>query len=162
MERTYALIEAGRVVNVIVADDWPDGIDITALDPRPGIGWRYEGDAFIAPEPGEPTPLPGGANPDGPGPFLTQYAFDMRFTLMERVAIEAAADATDSTTGALTTTARVLRVSLERAKKASYINPQRAETRVGVFQFVQLGLLTEARALEILDAPIQPHEEYRG
>lgn len=161
METIYAIIESGVVVNCIVADEWPGGVNITALDPRPGIGWTYDGQVFAAPPAPEPEPEPVVEHPDGAGPFLTQYAFDMRFSLMERVAIERAAMVEPGMTEAEAITATAVRVNLDRAKKATYINPMRAETRSGVLQFVTLNLLTEARALEILDAPILPREEYR-
>lgn len=52
----YAIIDAGLVVNIIHATgEWPEGVDVTALDPRPGIGWSYDGQVFTAPP---PPPLP--------------------------------------------------------------------------------------------------------
>lgn len=100
-------------------------------------------------------------SPDGPGPFLTNYAFDMRYSLPERIAIERLALEKDAN-GEFTDNAIAAQVSLTRANKAGYTNPKRSETRVGVMAFVQAGILTNERALEILDAPIQPKEEYRG
>lgn len=152
-----AIIENGVVANVIVADEWPNGIDVTDLTPRPGIGWLYDGQGFTPPA-AEPEPEPD-ANPDGDGPFLSNYAFDMRYTLPERIAIKQLADQRNPD-GSFTTTAYAVQVNVERAAKAKFVNPQRAETRNGVMQFVALGVLTEARALEILDTPIQPFEAY--
>lgn len=152
-----AIIENGVVANVIVADEWPNGIDVTDLTPRPGIGWLYDGQAFTPPA-AEPEPEPD-ANPDGPGPFLSNYAFDMRYTLPERIAIKRLADQRNPD-GSYTDTALAVQVNVERAQKAKFVNPQRAETRNGVMQFVALGVLTQARALEILDTPIQPFEAY--
>lgn len=152
-----AIIENGIVANVIVADAWPNGIDVTDLTPRPGIGWLYDGQGFTPPT-AEPEPEPD-ANPDGNGPFLSNYAFDMRYTLPERIAIKQLADQRNPD-GSFTTTAYAVQVNVERAAKAKFVNPQRAETRDGVMQFVALGVLTETRALEILDTPIQPFEAY--
>lgn len=159
METIFAIIENGVVANVIVADEWSDGINVTDLTPRPGIGWLYDGQGFTPPA-AEPEPEPP-TNPDGPGPFLSNYAFDMRYTLPERIAIKQLADQRNPD-GSFTTTAYAVQVNVERAQKAKFVNPQRAETRNGVMQFVALGVLTEARALEILDAPIQPFETYTG
>lgn len=98
-------------------------------------------------------------SPDGSGPFLSNYAFDMRYTLPERIAIKRLADQRNPD-GSYTDTALAVQVNVERAQKAKFVNPQRTETRNGVMQFVTLGVLTEERALEILDAPVQPHELY--
>lgn len=159
METIFATIENGVVANVIVADEWPDGINVTDLTPRPGIGWLYDGQDFTPPaaEP-DPDPEPP-TSPDGPGPFLSNYAFDMRYALPERIAIKRLADQRNPD-GSYTDTALAVQVNVERAQKAKFVNPQRAETRNGVMQFVALGVLTEARALEILDTPIQPFEAY--
>ena len=157
METIFAIIENGVVANVIVADEWPDGINVTDLTPRPGVGWLYDGQGFTPPA-AEPEPeLP--TSPDGPGPFLTNYAFDMRYTLPERIAIKRLADER-STDGTYTDTALAVQVNIERAQKAQYVDTKLQATRKGVMQFVTLGVLSEARALEILDAPIQPHEMY--
>lgn len=50
MSRIFAVVEAGRVVNVIVADQWPGGIDVTDSEPRPSPGGAYDGQSF-APAP---------------------------------------------------------------------------------------------------------------
>lgn len=54
----YAIIEAGQVANVALADadfaaaqGW---IAIDALDPQPSIGWTYDGTTFHAPPPPAP------------------------------------------------------------------------------------------------------------
>ena len=148
----YAVIENGIVTNVIKASNWPGGVDITSMSPRPSIGWTYNGEDFAP-------PAPSTEELDGPGPFLSNYAFDMRFTLPERIAIKRLALETDSN-GISTDTALAVQTNLERAAKARYVNPNRQATRDGVMQFVTLGVLSEARALEILDAPIQKHEEW--
>jgi hypothetical protein len=54
MSRALAIIEGGIVANVIVADSWPGGIDITDLTPRPGPGWTYDGQSFAPPAPSVP------------------------------------------------------------------------------------------------------------
>lgn len=161
-----ALIRDGVVENVIEADmefALSLGFDAAVESASAGIGWQYSGGEFIAPVPApqpEPEPEPN-ANPGGPGPFLSNYAFDMRYTLPERIAIKRLADQRNPD-GSYTDTALAVQVNVERAQKAKFVNPQRAETRNGVMQFVALGVLTEARALEILDTPIQPFEAYTG
>lgn len=58
---TYAQIKDGFVKNIIALDDtdllsiFEDGfdylVDITMIDPQPGIGWGYDGVNFIVPTP---------------------------------------------------------------------------------------------------------------
>lgn len=164
---TYALILNGIVANIIEAS--PEFIGtLTGYDEyilvAPGSVRMYDtysDGVFTTPPPSEEElpPLEDPSNPDGPGPFLTNYAFDMRYTLPERIAIKRLADQRNPD-GSYTDTALAVQVNVERAQKAKFVNPQRAETRSGVMQFVALGVLTEARALEILDAPIQQFEAY--
>lgn len=78
----YALLDRFAVVaNVIVAPDgWPDGINITTLVPKPGIGWTYANGVFTAP-PADPAPEP------TPAPththLMTHLAFLERMTAEE-------------------------------------------------------------------------------
>lgn len=54
MSRVFAVVELGVVVNVIVADAWAKAVDITALEPRPSVGWLYDGEVFSPPPYVEP------------------------------------------------------------------------------------------------------------
>lgn len=161
----YALIQSGIVVNIIEADRefaaTIEGYDhvIEAQHGQANIGDQYVDGQFVQVRPA-PVPESGPQLPDTN--YLTQYAFDMRFTLMERVKIEQAAIVKDGMTEEQVVTALAIRVNLDRAKKAQYIDTTLEATRNGVMQFVQLGLLTEARAYEILDTPALEHEVYRG
>lgn len=69
--KTYALIFNGLVDNLIVADEdpnpswtpaaleiWDAVVDVTGLDPRPAIGWVYDGTTFAEPTEPEPNPAP--------------------------------------------------------------------------------------------------------
>ena len=60
-ERIFSVIENGGVVNTFVADYdfvsqvYPDALEITELEPRPGIGWFFDGTTFTSPgNSGEP------------------------------------------------------------------------------------------------------------
>ncbi len=56
---TYAQIKSGLVVNIIALDDsslepiFVQGFDylinLTGMDPQPGIGWGYDGTNFTPP-----------------------------------------------------------------------------------------------------------------
>jgi len=76
----YALINNNLVENVadadqawadMVAPDWQYVINVTGMNPEPGIGWSYNGVAFIAP-------------PAPPAPdtwIITRNAFQNRFPI---------------------------------------------------------------------------------
>lgn len=57
MARIFALVEAGVVANVIHAEAWDGGIDVTDLSPRPGPGWLYDGTTFTPPPASPPPPI---------------------------------------------------------------------------------------------------------
>lgn len=50
----FAIIREGVVANVLVADAWPGGVDITNIEPKPGKGWSYTEGTFTAPPPPAP------------------------------------------------------------------------------------------------------------
>lgn len=80
----FAIIDRfGVVSNVIVARaDWPDGVLITDLDPKPWIGWAYQDGVFTAPPTGpEPEPAPTTT------PYMSHFGFLLRFTGPQRLAI---------------------------------------------------------------------------
>lgn len=54
MSRALAIIENEVVTNVILADSWPNAIDVTDLVPRPGPGWHYDGQVFMPPAMSDP------------------------------------------------------------------------------------------------------------
>lgn len=164
-ERRFALIEDGHVANIIVADDWPDGIEITQLTPQPAIGWQYRDGQFIA-SIDVPSPGDGGGTPDNPEPpappaaerRITRLAFLSRFTQAERVALEIAGADNPSADMQQRQQAATIRDMMKMVNAASFIDLARADTRAGVEQLETAQLLAAGRATEILDAPIQPGE----
>lgn len=97
-----------------------------------------------------------------PPRYLSTLAFDNRFTAVERAMIDLASIDTPTDTQEKRMGAAMIRVWLQRATKATFIDPTRADTRAGVLGLEGMGLLTEGRALEILDTPISDDELYRG
>lgn len=93
---------------------------------------------------------------------LTGLAFRNRFTRAEKIAIELAALDDPAATLAHRQQAAALRADLKDQERATYIDLDRTDTRDGVRALEAAGLLGAGRALEILDAPVQPHERYRG
>lgn len=92
------------------------------------------------------------------GQRITRLAFRNRFTLAEKAALEFAALDNPSGSQAERMQAATLRAYLADVFAATFIDLARPDTRAGVIQLEDLGLLAEGRASEILDAPIQPEE----
>lgn len=92
--------------------------------------------------------------------WITNLAFDNRFTVDERVNIELAAMVEPGMTVEQRRQAMALRVDLDRAKKATYIDLDRADTQAGVQQFETFGLIGAGRAAVILADPIESHEYF--
>ena len=85
------------------------------------------------------------------GTRITRLAFLSRFTDEEAVALDLAS------IGA-TVEAATLRRYMAKVNAANFIDLSREDTRAGVLALESIGILAEGRALEILDAPIQPEE----
>lgn len=123
-------------------------IDYTGTEPYEpraiwrGWGWEVE-PYYEPPEPGLPDRR------------ITKLAMWQRFTIAEAVAIDLAS------IGA-TTQAATLRHAQEQVRLASFIDLERADTRAGVEYLESIGLIGAGRAAEILDAPVQDIERYRG
>ncbi len=90
--------------------------------------------------------------------IITNLAFDMRFETSERVAIEIAALDDPSATMEARQQAAAIRVALQRADKASWVDLDAEVTRTSVQQFETLGLISAGRAAEILDAEVLDSE----
>ena len=90
--------------------------------------------------------------------IITNLAFDLRFETSERVAIELASLDDPSASSAARQQAAAIRVALQRADKASWVDLDADVTRMSVQQLEALGLIAEGRATEILDAEVQDSE----
>ncbi|KQW97143.1 hypothetical protein ASC94_10150 [Massilia sp. Root418] len=95
---------------------------------------------------------------EAPPRRITKLAFRNRFTVAEKVAIDLASIDDPSSGAAARQQAAAVRVSLADAAAAAYIDLARDDTRAGVLMLEAAGILGAGRALEILDADIQPHE----
>nr|WP_296020818.1 hypothetical protein [uncultured Acidovorax sp.] len=163
----YALIKDGIVRRVIVAepdflphiaDEWDH---IEALDTEGeqalnvGIGWGWDGNAFVAP--------PGSPAPEVPETrHITKLAFRNRFTRAEKAAMEFAALDDPSASMPARQQAANVRAYLADVAAATYIDLDRVDLREGVEAMEALGLLAGGRAAAILDAPIEDIERFRG
>lgn len=143
MARNIALIENGIVTNVIVADAWPSGIDVTDLTPRPGPGWAYNGTTFSPPAP--PAQAPSAPTTT---PFMSHFGFLSRLSPTERTAIRAA-----------TKTDPILDDAMFLFDSAERIDVTLPQTQMLVGYLAQQGHIAASRVPELL-APIDltsPH-----
>lgn len=139
----YAIIQNAVIDNVVIADAALDvGGEWVCIDdmmPMPGPGWIYENGAFVAP----PAPLP----PPSLSNIITKVAFRFRMTDAEYAGVISAAK-TDVEVAAW----------VETFNMVSQIDLDNQRTKDGVANLVSKNLLTQARADEILTAPVQPVE----
>lgn len=163
----YALIRAGRVENIIVADqdfaaliapEWDAVESLQAADDAGlavAIGWGWQAGEGGAPATlTPPAPIPQPAPVPAPR-HITQLAFLSRFTDPEAIAIDLAS------IGA-TQQAAAMRRYLSKVNAATYIDLDRPDTRAGVLALEAAGILSAGRALVILDAPIADQERPVG
>ena len=117
--------------------DAPADFDVTRL-----AEYRYEGGALVL----------------APDTRITRLAFRNRFTSAEKMALEMAALDDPTAPMAQRQQAAAIRVHLADVAVSTFIDLGSQDTRAGVLGLEAGGLLTEGRALEILGAPVQPHE----
>lgn len=148
----YALIESGRVANIIEADAaFIETLPGTwAPAQGAGIGWLYDGEAFTAPVP---------ESPPAQDTRITRLAFRKRFTQAEKVALEIAALDDPSATPAQRAQAAALRAYLKDVDAATFIDLADAHVKEGVQTLEAAGLLAAGRAAEIITAPVQEDEK---
>ena len=117
--------------------DAPADFDVTRL-----AEYRYEDGALAL----------------APDTRITRLAFRNRFTQTEKVTLELAAMDDPTAPMAQRQLAAAIRVHLADVAASTFIDLCSQDTRAGVQALVAGGLLTEGRALEILDAPVTPGE----
>jgi len=93
---------------------------------------------------------------------ITRLAFRNRFTMAEKTALELASLDSPAAPMAQRQQAAMLRAYMADVSVATFLDLEREDTRFGVQALESFGLLPAGRALEILDAPIQADEAYRG
>lgn len=138
----YAIVK-GEIVDGIAIADAPletDGIWICVDDvnPRPAPNWIYKNGVFSA-----PVVIPLKPEPN----IITKVAFRFRMTDAEYVGVLSAAK-TDVEVAAW----------VETFNMVSKIDLDDQRTKDGVANLVNKNLLTQARATEILTAPVQQGE----
>lgn len=142
MPKKFAIIKGDIVDCVAIADSPIDigaaylWIDLTGVVPEPSRGWEYKNNVFSQPPPEPPPPN-----------IITKVAFRFRLTDAEYVGILSAAK-----------TDVEVQAWYETFNMVSSIDLDNQRTKDGVANLVSKNILTQARANEILTAPVQPGE----
>jgi hypothetical protein len=144
MTKRFAVIgPADSVCNIVISDDplhvegvW---VELTGMDPEPGIGWGYVDGAFVEP----PPPLPLVPEPR----IITKTAMMARFTDDEFVDV-------------LVKAKRDIKVEawLMKFNAAATVDLDDARTVSGIELLTSKLVLTQERATAILTGPVQPAE----
>jgi hypothetical protein len=133
----FALVAGGSVVNIVESPGKPSvdlGGEWLICGNSVGPGDLYDGTSFSKPE----------LVVDW---RVTKLAFLNRFSQPERLAIRTAAKASVA-----------IEDYMAMVTEAKWIDLNRTDARTGVLALESLGLLAIGRALQILDAPVQPEE----
>lgn len=143
-ENFCAIVDAGKVVNIIVVEPNssilaknPEWIFIGQNPQDVGIGWTYNGVSFSPPPP----------VPEYYGTVISKVAFRFRLTDAEYVGILSAAKTDIEVASWVETFNMSVKIDLANQR-----------TKDGVQNLVGKNLLTQARADEILNDPVQPGE----
>ena len=118
-------------------------IDITNMNPVPQVGWIFDGKNL------NPAPQ----NPALPNMIITRLAFRDRFTESEKIALYTAAQ---------TPQGMPIQIYLDDLAAATYIDLSRADTIYGVNALAVMGIITAARANQILTTLPTDYELYKG
>lgn len=144
MSKKFALVK-GTLVDAIAISEAPletgtgeVWVDLTNVIPQPGPTWIYENGVFSQPPSPSLPPLPN---------IITKVAFRFRFTDAEYAGIITAAR-TDAE----------VQVWYDTFNMLTVVDLDNQRTKDGVANLVSKNLLTQARADEILTAPVQPNE----
>lgn len=95
-----------------------------------------------------------------PPRHITRRSFTNRFTSLEEAAIDLASIDNPAGTQPQRIQAAVLRAQRRKVSESPYVDLDLAQTRAGVQALEAAGLLAAGRALQILDAPVDPTERY--
>ena len=125
-------------------------------EPVPWQGMEFDSHDHTeeAPPPAPPPPPPEDRR-------VTLLAFRNRFSQSEKVGLEIAALDNPAAPMSQRAMSAGLRASMKDQEVALWIDLTRPETRAGVQQLEQFGLIAPGRAAAILDGPITEIERYR-
>lgn len=130
----------------------PDGVDVAQVPGVLGVFSQEDWDNMHVDE------MAARAAKAGADSRITRLAFRNRFTMAEKTMLELAALDDPGAAMPARQQAAMLRAYLADVAAATFIELTRQDIRDGVTLLETMGLLAQGRALEILDAPIQPIE----
>lgn len=114
-------------------------IDISAMTVQPQVGWTFDG-SNLNPPPGTLASMK-----------ITKLAFRERFTIGEMTGIYSAMSSNFT-----------LQAMIGNQQVATYVDLSRSDTIAGVMYLVSIGLITSARATQILTTAPTSTEVYTG
>ena len=117
-------------------------IDITNVNPQPGIGWVFNGSTINPPN----------GTAGQPSMIVTRLAFRNRFSMAEKVALYTAAASPQGLP---------IKIYLDDLASATFIDLTRPDTIYGLNVLASIGILTPARVTEILTKLPLPQEIYK-
>lgn len=118
-------------------------VDITDTMPVPHVDWVWTGNSFNQPL----------ADTNVATMTITRLAFRNRFTAAEKTTIYTLAGTTQGVP---------LRIFLDDLLSSTFIDLTREDTTIGIDALVSIGILTPARAVQILTTIPTVTELYRG
>jgi hypothetical protein len=123
-----------------VSSNYSNIVDVTNNNPRPQIGWSFDGIKMIAPA-GVIVPV---------SMKITKLALRQRLTIQELMALQVASQ-----------TSIFLQVLKDNLTVSTFIDLARADTIAGIGALVSMGILTADRAATILTMPPSATEIYK-
>lgn len=143
--KRFAIIENQTVTNIAIATspleaNW---IDLTGISTEPGTGWAYTGGVFTAPV------VPPAVVPP-PSRILTRTQFRKRFTQTEREDADELEETFKSNAALTAAQKRKLRSGYKDFNSATVVDLDDSSITPMFDLYIALGILTQARAAEIL------------
>lgn len=159
----YALIQAGKVVNIIEAsaefaaaiEGFDAVIHVAMGEAR--IGDDYIGGNFFSPAP----PVQAEPDPEPEDHRIWKSSFYERMTPDVMAAIEIAALDVPTAPMEQRKLAARIRADLRTIYDSRFVDLARADLRNGLLGLEAAGVIPAGHAAVVLDSPIQPHEEWQ-
>ncbi len=164
MSRRFAVLETQLVdgiekqviANVILADEWPGGVDITDLVPQPGKGWVQVSDGtFISPDATVSEPPP-------PSRIITRLAFMSRFTQEELVHLKLVSVVNPADPVEAQRLSAEVAVFHDQLFVADYVDLDDPRVTQYIQYLAYLGVLDADRATQIMTSPVRDSERPNG
>lgn len=143
----YVVVKDNQVKEILnIPDAVATGLAYSGLiqSDTAEVGNFYVNGEFVTPGTSLPIPVL-------PLPYMTKLAFRNRFTQAEKEALYTAKKTNVS-----------IEVFIDDVNNATYINPFKSDTIIGVWSLEQAGLLAPGRAKEILTTEITTEERWTG